>query len=247
MQNTVARHVQSIPTFGQFEKDRRAYFAAKRLLDAVFASVLLALLAPLFAIVALAIKLDSSGPVFFLQERVGSRRRRTGGNNVWEPVTFSIIKFRSMHHKCASDLHEKFVKALIHGNEHELVQLRKDTGTEINKLNHDPRITRVGKWLRRLRIDELPQLINVLKGDMSIVGPRPALPYEVEEYAPHHCRRLATVPGCTGLWQVSGWCTLGFEEMVDVDIRYIQKQSLLLDTWILLRTLPALLSGKGGA
>jgi lipopolysaccharide/colanic/teichoic acid biosynthesis glycosyltransferase len=144
-------------------------------------------------------------------------------------------------------LHQRFVRALIRSDAKELQDLRRLHGSTVNKLNNDPRVTRVGRILRGTRIDELPQLWNVVKGEMSLVGPRPALPYEVEQYQPRHMKRLEAVPGCTGLWQVRGWCALGFEEMAELDAWYVEHRTLSLDLKILLQTLPALLSGKGGA
>ena len=127
-----------------------------------------------------------------------------------------------------------------------MARLRSNSDPVLNKLTSDARITRLGRVLRKTTMDEWPQLWNVLKGEMSLVGPRPPIVYEVAEYEAHHWRRLETIPGCTGLWHVSGWCTLEFEEQVDLDIRYIEHQSLSLDIKILLGTVPAVLLRKGG-
>jgi len=233
-------------TLSRVCRRHRLYLACKRCMDIVLAALLLIITLPVLLLVAVLIKMDSAGPVFFRQERVGPCIRPSGGDARWKVSTFIMYKFRTMQHNCSPGVHQQFVRALIHGNETEAARLNHTNSTSINKLNHDARITAVGKFLRQSRIDELPQLWNVLKGEMSLVGPRPALLYEVAEYQPHHWRRLEAVPGCTGLWQVRGWCTLGFEEMVALDVWYVEHQSLRLDIQILLQTAPAVLSGTGG-
>jgi diguanylate cyclase (GGDEF)-like protein len=225
--------------------EKRFYFLCKRWVDIILSILLLVITFPLFAVVSLAIKLDSPGPVFFRQERAGVRRRRDGDRSEWELTTFGMYKFRTMQHRCRAGLHQKYMKALINHREEEVGSSEDGRAAAVHKLVNDPRKTRVGRVLRKTALDELPQLWNVLKGDMSLVGPRPPIAYEIAEYEPHHWRRLETVPGCTGLWQVSGWCTLGFEEMVEIDLQYIARQSLLLDMSILLRTIPAVLLAKG--
>ena len=195
----------------------------KRMLDITVAACLLVLLSPLLAIVALAIKLDSMGPVFFVQKRVGFNKRR-----------FRMIKFRTM---CV-DAEARMA---------ELEHLNEKTGP-IFKITNDPRTTRVGKWLRKASIDELPQLINVLLGDMSIVGPRPlsvrdAMRMEVAWQK----RRFSVKPGLTCLWQVSGRSNLSFEQWMELDLEYIDRWSLGLDGLILLRTIPAILSARGAS
>ena len=221
------------------------YLPLKRCLDVVASAVLFVGALPLLLVIAVCVKLDSAGPVLFRQQRVRLRRRPPGNAQVPDLATFTMYKFRTMYHDCDPTLHHRFVKTLIRGDEREVERLRSENGP-LNKLRGDPRITRVGKVLRRTSLDELPQLWNVLKGDMSLVGPRPALPYEVEDYSPHHWKRLLTIPGCVGLWQVRGWCTLDFEQMVALDNWYVDHQSLRLDVQILLGTLPAVLAGKGG-
>lgn len=225
--------------------EKRAYFLCKRWVDVSLSLLLLVLTFPLFALIALAIKLDSRGPVFFRQERAGVRRRRDGDQGEWELSTFGMYKFRTMQHRCRAGLHQKYMKALINHREEEVAISRNGDTSRVHKLVNDPRKTRVGRVLRKTALDELPQLWNVLKGDMSLVGPRPPIAYEIAEYEPRHWRRLETLPGCTGLWQVSGWCTLGFEEMVEIDLQYVARQSILLDLSILLRTIPAILLAKG--
>jgi len=201
----------------------------KRALDLAGSIFGLVALAPVFGAISLAIRLDSPGPVFFKQERIG----RDG-------VPFTMYKFRTMVDGNTSDVHEQYVAQMIQDGDQDL---RNRDGAF--KLENDPRITRVGKLLRTSSLDELPQLINVLLGEMSLVGPRPPLRYEVELYTQRHRRRLATMPGMTGLWQVSGRNETTFEEMVDLDIAYIENYSPLLDLRILLRTVSVVLSGKG--
>jgi lipopolysaccharide/colanic/teichoic acid biosynthesis glycosyltransferase len=196
-------------------------FWTKRVIDVVVASVVLLLLSWLFAALAVLIWIeDRGGPPFFEQTRVGR-----GGRH------FKMLKFRSMR----PDADERLGDLLGH-NEAE---------GPIFKMRRDPRRTRVGALMRRWSIDELPQLWNVVKGDMSLVGPRPATPREVAQYEEWQLHRLDTLPGITGLWQVSGRSELGFSEQVLMDIMYIENWSLGLDLRILLRTVPAVLSGKG--
>ena len=195
----------------------------KRLIDVIGAAVLLFLTMPLFALVALAIKLDSRGPVFFVQERMGFNKRR-----------FRMLKFRTMHRDA-----ETHMKEIEHLNE---------KSGPIFKIRNDPRITRVGKWLRRTSIDELPQLINILLGDMSSVGPRPLSVRDalgMEEA--WQKRRFSVKPGLTCLWQVSGRSNLSFEEWMQLDLEYIDCWSLKLDGLILLRTIPAILTARGAS
>jgi len=198
-------------------------------------------LLPLMLVAALLIKLDSSGPVFFLQERIGSKRRVQDGQIRWEVQKFKIYKFRTMVKDADDSLHRAYVKAFVHGS----VEALSDSAAPF-KLNADPRLTGIGHFLRKTSLDELPQLINVLIGDMSLVGPRPVPEYEVAEYREvwHH-GRLATIPGITGLWQINGRGQVSFEEMVQLDLEYIRRQSLWLDLKILLVTVPTVLSGRG--
>lgn len=194
--------------------------AVKRSMDILLSAVGLLLLAPFFAIIAILIKLESAGPVIFKQQRVGKGLK-----------PFTCYKFRSM---CQN------AEAL----QAQLRDLNEASGP-LFKMQHDPRLTRVGKFLRRYSLDELPQLFNVLKGDMSLIGPRPPVPGEVAQYDPHEYKRLDIKPGLTGLWQVSGRSQLTFEEMVQLDIYYIWNWSLSNDLKILLRTIPVVLSGRG--
>lgn len=221
--------------------DETLYFAVKRAFDLVGACLLVLALAPLIAAVALAIRLDSPGPIFFRQERVGSRRRRMGRETRWETRTFAIYKFRSMVQNADQSLHEAHIRAFVEG------RLERDVPTRTFKLTADPRVTRVGRVLRRSSFDELPQLFNVIAGDMSLVGPRPVPSYEVQGYLPQHFERLAAVPGITGLWQIKGRSRVTFSQMVEMDIDYVRRRSLLLDLSILARTIPAVLAGHGAA
>ena len=185
---------------------------------------MLSVLAPIMAVVALAIKLDCSGPVIFRQTRIGKNDR---------PFTF--YKFRSMHYKAD--------RSSAPAVRQEPDQRR--SGQATYKLTNDRRITRVGSYIRKTSLDELPQLFNVIKGDMSMVGPRPPIPYEVAEYKDWHHRRLDVTPGLTGLWQVRGRSLVSFDEMVEMDIAYVEQRSLLLDLALIAQTIPVVLSGRG--
>jgi lipopolysaccharide/colanic/teichoic acid biosynthesis glycosyltransferase len=193
----------------------------KRLLDIVVATMLLFLLAPVFFLVALAIKLTDSGPVLFWQIRVGQWGKE-----------FAFPKFRSMVQNA-----EQLKDALLAQNVH---------GKEITfKMKRDPRVTWIGRIIRKLSIDELPQLWCVLRGDMSLVGPRPPLPREVERYSLSDRRRLDIKPGLTCIWQVSGRSDIPFHQQVELDVQYIESQSIVLDFLLLLKTVPAILTGRG--
>ncbi len=199
------------------QRGRGTWQHAKRVFDVVFALLLLILAAPLLALVAIAIRLDSAGPLLFRQERYGRGGRR-----------FTVLKLRTMYHGVSAEAHRRYIEQLAQAPQEETPGLK--------KLVDDPRVTRVGAFLRRTSIDELPQLVNVVKGDMSIVGPRPALDYELEHYAPEHFERFGVRPGLTGLWQVSGRSALGFLEMLDLDAEYARTAGPGLDARILLRT-----------
>lgn len=203
----------------------------KRISDIIIALSTLVLLAPFWLLIALWIKLDSKGPVLYAQERVGMDGR-----------IFLVYKFRTMRMDADSEIHREYQRKFIAGHADANVG---DPDRPAYKLRNDPRITRVGRVLRRLSLDEVPQLFNVLRGDMSIVGPRPPIPYEVEAYELRHRRRLDMKPGLTGLWQVSGRNRLPFEEMVKLDLFYIENWSLLFDLKIVLRTVMVMLRGDG--
>ena len=223
------------------------YFIAKRVMDLVVVSLSLVFLLPLMAFMALLIKWDSPGPAIFRQERVTARRRVRNGQVVWEETPFTIYKFRTMRTDAKSTLHRQFIEAYIAGDDKRMADLQSAQQAEDAKykLVADPRVTRVGALLRRTSLDELPQLWNVLLGHMSLVGPRPPIPYEVELYQPHHHDRLRTISGLTGWWQVKGRSATSFEEMVRMDVEYIQQQSLWLDIKIIVMTVTAAMNGKG--
>ena len=204
--------------------------AAKRALDVAGSLGLLLLFSPLLLGVSAVVKWTSPGPVLFRQTRVGRRG---------EP--FTMLKFRTMHVNAAPDIHRDYVSWFITSSGRAAL-----TGGEVFKLTDDPRITRAGKFLRRTSLDELPQFWNVLRGDMSLVGPRPPLPFEVAQYQPWHRRRvLDAKPGVTGLWQVEGRSRTTFDEMVRLDLRYARTRSLWTDIRILAATPRAMVSGKG--
>lgn len=197
-------------------KESILYSVTKRLIDIVGSLCGIILLSPLFLIVAILIKLeDPKGKVFFAQERNGKY-----------PKTFKMYKFRSMVHNA-----EELLKDLMDRNE--------QTGP-VFKINDDPRITKVGKFIRKTSIDELPQLFNVLKGDMSLVGPRPPIPHEVDQYNSYQMQRLAVKPGLTCIWQVSGRNNIGFDEWVEMDIEYIKTRNLWLDIKLIFKTVGVL-------
>jgi len=200
--------------------ENQPQLAAQRAADVVRSLTALILLSPLLIVTAIAIKLESKGPVFFLQERVGLNRRR-----------FRMIKFRSMVVN-AEELRAK-------------LEAQNEVKGAMFKIARDPRVTAVGRFIRKYSIDELPQIINVLRGDMSIVGPRPALPQEVSQYSWNQRRRLSVKPGLTGLSQVSGRSELSFRETVDLDLYYIDQWSIFLVFKIILKTVPAVLKGRG--
>jgi lipopolysaccharide/colanic/teichoic acid biosynthesis glycosyltransferase len=216
--------------------DRSAYFYVKRVMDLVLTTSMLVVLLPMLCCIAVLIKLDSPGPVLFVQERVGARRRRVADQAVWERVNFRFYKFRSMVQSADQSLHQAYIQRFVED--------RLDT-THVVKLTDDPRVTRSGRLLRRTSLDELPQLLNVLRGDMSLVGPRPVPLYEAAAYTDWHLERLAALPGITGLWQVEGRGRVSFAEMVRMDIAYVRNQSPLLDIKLLLSTIPAVMSGRG--
>jgi lipopolysaccharide/colanic/teichoic acid biosynthesis glycosyltransferase len=198
----------------------------KRIVDVVGASLLLVVLLPVWPLIGAAVKLSSPGPILFAQVRVGK-----------DGVPFTMYKFRTMRHGSDPAIHHAYVRNLIMGVAEPIV------GTF--KLRNDPRVTRVGRVLRHFSLDELPQVFNVLKGEMSLVGPRPPLPYEVEAYSARDFGRLAVAPGLTGLWQVSGRSALTFRQMVELDLEYVERWSVWLDVQILLRTPWAVLTAHG--
>ncbi len=211
----------------------RAALAIKRLMDIAGSLAAIALFSPLMIGLALAVKFTSPGPILFRQKRVGQYGR-------W----FTFLKFRSMHIHTDPKVHQEFMKQFIEGS----AGGNGDASGKkpVYKLQRDPRLTSIGSFIRRTSLDELPQFLNVLKGDMSLVGPRPPIPYEVDRYDVWHRRRLLPVkPGITGLWQVNGRSRVGFDEMVRLDLQYARTWSLWLDVKILLQTPGAVIGGDG--
>ncbi|MBN2493220.1 MAG: sugar transferase [Deltaproteobacteria bacterium] len=202
----------------------------KRTLDLLLSLLLLILLAPVMGAVALVIRASSGGPVLFRQQRIGRSCQ-----------PFELLKFRTMRTGAGEDIHRDLMERVIDDD----APGGHDRGRPVYKLKDDPRVTRAGRFLRRFSLDELPQLVNVLRGEMSLVGPRPAIPYEVERYRERHRRRLEAPPGITGLWQVSGRNRLSFEEMVELDIHYIENWTLGLDLRICFKTVAAVLFSRG--
>ena len=202
---------------------------AKRLLDLVVATACLAVSLPLLVTVAVLIRLTTPGPALFRQARVGRNQH-----------PFVLYKFRTMYAGCDDRVHKEYVRQLLTDD-------NPSAGGEsgLYKLENDPRITPVGRFLRRASIDELPQLLNVIRGDMSLVGPRPALSWEADLLEPAYLQRFRVAPGLTGLWQVSGRNSLTMRQGLELDMEYLRRQSFVFDLWILLKTVPVVLSTRG--
>jgi diguanylate cyclase (GGDEF)-like protein len=224
---------------------RRRYFLCKRIMDIILSTVLLMVTLPIQLAVALLVKVDSPGPILFRQGRVGLKRQSSKGRKGWEIGAFRLYKFRTMYHNAPQAPHRAQIRVFTSGGP--LPRTDRDRRQLMLKLTDDTRVTRVGKLLRKTSLDELPQLINVLKGEMSLVGPRPVPLYEAAEYDGWHRQRLTVPAGMTGLWQVRGRSRVPLDEMVAMDLEYIRNQSLWLDLKILLLTIPAILSGRGAA
>jgi exopolysaccharide biosynthesis polyprenyl glycosylphosphotransferase len=207
----------------------------KRVIDVVGATVGVVLSAPIMLAAAIAIKLDSPGPVLFRQERVGVGGRR-----------FKVWKFRTMTHNAPDTLHREYMTRMLGGDEESTLH-RDGEGRAVFKMVEDPRVTRVGRFLRKSSLDELPQFFNVLRGEMSLVGPRPPIPYEFEAYDHWQYDRMQVRPGITGLWQVSGRSRLSYRQMCELDLDYVRRWSVWLDLRILLRTIPVVLFNSGRA
>jgi len=223
------------PDLESQDQAKRSMLYLKRLMDIIGSVLALLALAPVFLAVALAIRFSSKGPILFRQRRVGHRG-----------MPFNLLKFRSMYVNNDANIHKEYVKKLVAGKAEKQSASGNGNGNGngVYKLTSDPRITRVGAFLRRSSLDELPQFINVLMGEMSLVGPRPPLQYEVEEYAPWHRRRLLEAkPGITGVWQVNGRNRIAFDDMVRLDLMYAKTWSPWLDLKILLRTPLAVIEG----
>jgi lipopolysaccharide/colanic/teichoic acid biosynthesis glycosyltransferase len=235
-----------VPVTAMGGRPSRRYERVKRAFDLVVASLLLLVALPIALLVALAVRLDSPGPVIFRQQRVRGRLVGPPGAQrvVLEP--FTLLKFRTMVAAADDGRHREYMAAYISGD-HDRLGGRGGAWRpgESVRLTDDDRITRVGAVLRKLSLDELPQLWNVVKGDMSLVGPRPPMPYEVELYEPDDLVRLTVPGGITGWAQVKGRCTIGFGEMVRHDMEYVARRSLWFDVKVLLRTVPVVISRKG--
>jgi lipopolysaccharide/colanic/teichoic acid biosynthesis glycosyltransferase len=231
---------------------RKAYQIVKRVMDVFISLVTLPVTLPLMAIIAVAIRLDSPGPAFFIQERVGKGNR-----------PFRVFKFRTMEHRLDDSPHRDFMKAFVNGQvggnghngngnfQYAFAKAFVDPEPSLHengktyKPFKDSQVTRVGRLLRKTSLDELPQIVNVVKGEMSLVGPRPNVAWEVEEYKPWHHERLEVLPGITGLAQIRGRSSINFDTIARYDIEYVEKQSVLLDVKILWWTLSTVVSGTG--
>lgn len=217
------------------------YLVCKRALDLILAPILLCLTSPILVLAAILIKLDSSGPVIFVQERVGAKYIPKNGGLVWRMRVFRCYKLRSMTDRSDHSVHKEYLRRFRLGH------AERQANSGLFKLTQDNRVTRIGRLLRKTSLDELPQLVNVINGDMSLVGPRPVPVYEVEMYDAPHYQRLTALPGITGAWQVYGRSRVSFEEAVQMDIEYVRKSSIWLDIKLLLLTVPCVFSFKGAA
>jgi lipopolysaccharide/colanic/teichoic acid biosynthesis glycosyltransferase len=212
---------------------KQRYVRLKRVLDILITLLLLPVLGLVMLVVAILIRLDSAGPIFYRQKRVGQ-----------DGVEFYMLKFRSMYVDNDDTIHREAVKRYMNGdtlNDHDKAE------TTLYKLVDDPRVTPVGHIIRKFSIDELPQFFNVLRGEMSLVGPRPPLPYETEKYSSRDRLRLRGKPGITGYWQVYGRSRVTFDEMVEMDVKYLHQQSILQDVRLIVLTVPVVILGRGGA
>lgn len=207
------------------------YFFVKRILDILIACLAVLIMAPLLIIIGILIKFSSEGPVFYIQKAIGKNGRE-----------FDFYKFRTMYKDTSNTQHKEYLQKFIKGDE---VITYADGGEQIFKMVNDPRITPIGRILRKSSMDELPQLINVLKGDMSVVGPRPPLPYEYSLYDDYTKQKMVVKPGITGLYQITSRSRASFDEILALDFEYIEKMSLWYDLKIILMTIPAVLSSKG--
>ncbi len=219
------------PDLARRNEARKSSLAAKRVIDVAGSVFGLLLFSPFFLAIPVIIKLTSRGPVFFRQERIGEFGRR-----------FTFLKFRSMYEGVDDKMHSEYVKRLIREDR----AYTENEGRTVYKIKDDPRVTPIGRFLRKTSLDELPQFLNVLVGDMSLVGPRPPIPYELESYGAWHWRRIIEAkPGITGLWQVMGRSMKSYNDMVRLDLRYIEEWSLWLDIKIILLTPFSMVSSKG--
>lgn len=224
--------IASAPQHESNRRESRGERAIRRALDIAIALPALVLAAPFLLAIAVIVRLNSRGPAIFRQRRIGLHER-----------PFTVHKFRTMYAEADPAPHRNYIAALVNGNG----DRQSDDRQSLFKLAVDDRVTPVGKFLRKTSIDEVPQLWDVLRGDMSLVGPRPVVPYELEHYSSHQFKRFTVKPGLTGLWQVSGRNEKTYTEMVELDIEYVERRSLLLDLSILLRTLPVVIERRGVA
>ena len=241
VRSTSTEHVfDPLPAFvDKIQSERRSdlgYRAIKRVIDFSIALILLAISMPVMAILAISIRLTSGGPVLFRQERVGENGK---------PFTF--YKFRTMAHNADNSHHKEFMHRFIRGEDVSDLTSSNDEGKKVYKMQRDPRITALGYFLRKTSLDELPQFFNVLNGTMSLVGPRPPIPYEVDAYKSWHMQRLQVRPGITGAWQVNGRSATTFDEMVEMDLAYIRNRSIWYDFKLMFQTIPATLNTKTAA
>lgn len=231
-EKVTVEHFKGMPLVGINQWSYSTFYrVVKRGIDILGSLALLIMLMPVFILIGLAIKITSRGPVFFKQTRIGK-----------DGVAFRFWKFRSMRVNNDDHLHREYVSRFINGDPSAAFHHKRS----VYKMVDDPRITIVGRFLRATSLDELPQLFNVLSGDMSLVGPRPCMPYEWEQYEEWHKRRLSVTPGCTGLWQVSGRSTVGFDDMVVLDLYYINNCSPWLDMQLIFKTIPVMVLARGG-
>jgi exopolysaccharide biosynthesis polyprenyl glycosylphosphotransferase len=230
--NDHSANIKLYPEIQKRENARRVPLAIKRAIDLAGSAAALVFLSPVFAAVALAIKFSSKGPVLFKQERLGQHGK-----------TFTVLKFRSMRTDCDAKIHQQYVEQFIAG---QVDGNSEAAANPVFKIQKDPRVTPIGRFIRKTSLDELPQFWNVLRGDMSLVGPRPPLAYEFRKYEVWHRRRVLEIkPGITGLWQVEGRSRTRFDEMVRLDLKYARAWSVWLDLKILAQTPGAVIQGEG--
>lgn len=220
---------------------RVRYLVLKRGMDILLSTILLIIAGPIMLVSAILIMLESDGPAIYTQQRVGARYIREQGRIVWEVCLFPCYKLRTMRKESDPEIHREYLRKFRNG------EMEHGARHAPFKLSRDHRITFVGQWLRKSSLDELPQLLNVIRGDMSLVGPRPVPAYEVELYDQPHYDRLAAKPGITGVWQVYGRSRVTFEQMVAMDAGYVRQSSLMFDIKLLVMTIASVVSFKGAA
>ncbi len=237
-------HAECVRMLVNLSNRSKVYYFSKRLVDFVVSTLAIIILFPIGLVISLAIVIDTPGPVFFVQRRVGAIRKNSSSRAEWRQSNFPFIKFRTMVNKADASIHKTYIQALITNNQKEMHKLEENQN-HIHKLTNDRRVTRVGKFLRKFSLDELPQFLNVFLGQMSLVGPRPAIPYELDYYAPWHFYRFQAQTGITGLQQITARCTQCFDDQVNLDLKYIETQSLWQDFLILLKTPIAVFTQRG--